>query len=119
MEETKILTETSRVTAVTCTAQQGEYQYEMAYKYAATGDITEATCSIYRAGGEPPRYRGLMSLRDGKPTVSLEAGMSDEIAAHAELFERMLGEMRDGIAARIAAAGKEQGTATTADGKDE
>ena len=95
----KKLTETSRSTAVTATAKRGEYEYNVSYNFADKA-IVSMQCDVHRVSGneeEQPVYIGSMSLYSGNKSVNFPA--EEDMAAHADLFEAFIAEIKEEIGA--------------------
>ena len=97
----KKLTETSRSTAVTATAKNGEYEYDVNYNFA-DGGIVNLQCNVTKVTtteetGEQRSYVGSMSLSGGNKSTSFPA--NEEVAAHVAMFEAIIAEVKEEIGA--------------------
>lgn len=98
--EKKILTEKSRTTQVEATAKSGEYEYQVSYSYDGK-ELRRLSCNINKVtgleGNEEHTYSGYMSSENGNKAMNFPADV--EIAPHIAMFESILLEVSEGLAA--------------------
>lgn len=97
----KKLTETSRSTAVTASAKNGEYEYGVNYNFV-DGGIVKLQCDVTKVtdtedmGGQRT-YAGSMSLIGGTKTMNFPE--SEETDTHIAMFKAIIAEIKEEIGA--------------------
>ena len=95
--KTKILTEYSRTTQVEAITKSGEYEYQVSYSYDGK-ELRRLSCNINKVTGNEERtYSGYMSSENGNKAMNFPADI--EIAPHITMFESILQEVNEGLAA--------------------
>lgn len=98
--KTKTLIENSRTTQVEAIATSGEYEYQVSYSYDGK-ELRRLSCNINKVtgleGNEEHTYSGYMSFENGNKAMNFPADV--EIAPHVAMFESILLEVSEGLAA--------------------
>lgn len=94
--KTKYLTENLRTTQVESTAKGGEYEYHVSYVYNGK-NLLRLSCNIYKCNAENQSYSGCMSFESGNKSMNFPEDV--EIAPHVTMFESILQEVNEGLAA--------------------
>ena len=87
-----MLVEKTRTTAVTGTAESGDYNYKV--NYSVDGKILlKINCNVYKKATEtsPEEYAGMMLQENGNKQTSFR--QSVEVAPHLQVFETILSEV--------------------------
>lgn len=97
----KKLTETSRSTAVTASAKNGEYEYGVNYNFV-DGSIINLQCSVIKLTtseetGEQRMFIGSMTLNGDNKTTNFP--VNEDAAAHVSMFEAIIAEVKEEIEA--------------------
>ncbi|MGR4860039.1 hypothetical protein ABLT32_13510 [Bacteroides pyogenes] len=96
----KVLTEISRQTTVNATAKSGEYEYSVAYSFTDKV-MNSLQCNVNKVtqsedSGEVREYAGYMSLEGENKSMNFPA--SENGSSHATMFEKIVSEVKTGIA---------------------
>lgn len=92
-----MFTEESRATAVTGSAENGDFNYKV--NYSADGNkLIKLHCTVYKktTETEPEQYAGLMSQENGNKQFSFP--QDTDITPHVAVFETILGEVKASLA---------------------
>ena len=92
-----MFTEESRVTAVTGSAENGNFNYKV--NYSTDGDkLLRLHCNVYKKASEtePEQYVGLMFNESGNKQFSFP--QDSDVAPHVAVFETILGEVKASLA---------------------
>ena len=81
---------------VESTAKGGEYEYHVSYVYNGK-NLLRLSCNIYKGNAENQSYSGCMSFESGNKSMNFPADV--EIAPHIPMFESILQEVNEGLAA--------------------
>jgi len=92
-----MFTEESRATAVTGSAENGNFNYKV--NYSADGNkLIKLHCTVYKKATEtePEQYVGLMFNESGNKQFSFPQDV--DVAPHVAVFETILGEVKASLA---------------------
>lgn len=91
-----MFTEESRATAVTGSAENGNFNYKV--NYSADGNkLIKLHCTVYKktTETEPEQYAGLMSQENGNKQFSFP--QDTDIAPHVTVFDTILSEIKTAL----------------------
>ena len=92
-----MFTEESRATAVTGSAENGNFNYKV--NYSTDGDkLLRLHCNVYKKASETEaeQYVGLMFNESGNKQFSFPQDV--DVAPHVAVFETILGEVKASLA---------------------